>query len=179
MGNRAHNRRHEGRAIRKMRRQLRRLVESPEETARLLGEVGAAADSAAVAIQGFAEQIEASVRNFVAAAAAWQGPLGRSEAGTSNHPSEGVNAAESVSRPPVTMSDVEAAAEDLGVTLLPWQCRVAEAWLRGEVVAFPGGKSVGRTTLLRVVSHAHTRAGYAIRGAWVDEAVVFEVPDGR
>jgi len=128
--------------------------------------MGEAAGQVAAAFVNFGEAV---VRSFVGAGLG-QGFPERSGAPTSNDPSEGVNAAQRVSGRLMTMSDIDAAAADLGIELLPWQRRVAEAWLRREIVAFPTGKQQGRVALQRVVHHAHNRTGYAIPGAWIDEA---------
>jgi len=132
--------------------------------------MGEAAEQVAAAFVDFAEAV---VRSFVRAGQE-QGLSARSGAPASNDPFEGVNAAQRLSGPLMTMSDIDAAAADLGIELLPWQRRVAEAWLRREIVAFPTGKQQGRVTLQRVVHHAHNRTGYAIPCAWIDEAAYCE-----
>ena len=163
MGNRAHNRRHEGRAIRKARRERR------ERMAKVAAGFAAFGRVAEQAVASFAEFAE-GVQRFRAGIARFGGPLEPLAPPAHNHPSEGVNAAQRVSGPLVTMPDVDAAAADLGIQLLPWQRQVAEAWLRRETVAVTAGKRAGKSTLERVMHHAHSRAGHEIAGAWADEA---------
>lgn len=50
--------------------------------------------------------------------------------------------------------NIDEAAKELGVELLPWQREVGQRILNGERVAMVGGRCAGRTTLRRVVNHA-------------------------
>lgn len=53
--------------------------------------------------------------------------------------------------------NIDEAATELGITLLPWQRELGQAFLDGEQVVIRGGKRSGRVTLAKVITHAQHR----------------------
>lgn len=157
MGARASRRRHEGRAIRKSRRQGRRVNSS-------FRDLGAAAVKVGRAFAHLVKVLDTPSGSIAFA----QRPDGSTvlgiDPGTGAPSQTGVEAVRSTHS---AAERVDAAAAKMGLRLLPWQREAAIAALEGRPLALVGGKQCGRNTVLEVIKR--------VRGPEAGEPIIDEI----
>ncbi|QNJ55545.1 hypothetical protein SEA_PHINKY_53 [Microbacterium phage Phinky] len=165
MGARASRRRHEGRAIRKVRRIWKGGVITGQFARAAAGftRVGKSAERAASEIGALVEVLDTPSGSIAVA----QRPDGSIvlgiDPGTGSPSQAGVEAGRSAHS---ASERVGAAAAEMGLRLLPWQRDVAIAALEGRPTALLGCKQCGRSTVLEVIKRAR---GPESGLAYVDE----------
>lgn len=165
MGARASRRRHEGRAIRKVRRIWMGGIITGQFARAAAGftRVGKSAERTASEMVTLVEVLDTPSGSIAVA----QRPDGSTvlgiDLGTGSPSQTGVEAGRSAHS---AAEQVDAAAAEMGLRLLPWQREYAIAALEGRPLALLGGKQCGRSTVLEVIKRAR---GPEIEVAYVDE----------